>query len=96
VERAPGPHRRTQVDIRPEGFGGNRNPDQVLLGDVALVLEQLAEAWPSTPTDRSEWLAEATSLTDWVRSTWDEQIAAHNGKEIHAGAATRDLVAWAP
>jgi acetolactate synthase-1/2/3 large subunit len=82
-----------QVDARAESLGGNRRPDLVVQGDISLVLDQLTEAWEGPVPDRTEWLGEAGALTDFVRSTWDDQIAAHQGARLHAGAVVRQVVA---
>ncbi|KAA0232640.1 MAG: Acetolactate synthase large subunit IlvG [Acidimicrobiales bacterium] len=84
-----------QVDIRPEGIGGNRRPDHAVVGDVKRVLDALADGWSGSARDREAWLGEATDLTAWVKSTWDDQVEAHRGSRIHPGAAARATVEWA-
>lgn len=84
-----------QVDIRPEGIGGNRLPEVAIVGDVDRVLRDLADGWTKTPEGREAWLEQARGLSAASLSLWDQQIAAHSGREIHAGALARDVAAFA-
>lgn len=84
-----------QVDISADAVGGDRLPEVAVIGDVRQVVEALTAQWTHTRPERDAWLAESYNLVDFLRGTWDDQIAAHTGKRIHAGAAVRELVAWA-
>jgi acetolactate synthase-1/2/3 large subunit len=86
-----------QVDISADGLGGNRRPELGLVGDVTSVAGDLAEAWDSkaVPVERHEWLAEAQRLVGSSRAGWDQQIAEHVGERVHAGAAAREVAAFA-
>lgn len=84
-----------QVDIAADAVGGDRCPDLAVIGDAQQVMAALAEGWKITRPERDAWLAESYNLVDFLRGTWDEQIAAHTGSRVHAGAAVRELVAWA-
>lgn len=84
-----------QVDIAPEGIGGERRPEHGVVGDVRRVVSALRSAVAPPPSSRDGWLAECNAMVDFLRGTWDEQIAAHRGSRIHAGAAVKELVAFA-
>lgn len=84
-----------QVDIRPEGIGGNRLPEVALIGDVQRVASDLADGWRKNGAGRQEWLAQARTLSDASVKLWDYQIDNHKGSRVHAGAMARDIGAWA-
>ena len=84
-----------QVDIAADAVGGDRCPDVAVIGDVRQVIETLSAEWSNTRPGRDAWLSESYQLVDFLRGTWDAQIEAHNGQRVHAGAAVRELVAWA-
>jgi acetolactate synthase-1/2/3 large subunit len=92
-----GQQRVIQVDVSADAVGGNRRPDLALAGDVACVANDLADGWGSraVPEARREWLAEARRLVAGSVSGWDQQVAEHKGERIHAGAAAREVAAFA-
>ncbi|MCA1831609.1 MAG: thiamine pyrophosphate-binding protein [Actinomycetota bacterium] len=84
-----------QVDIRPEGIGGNRLPQIALIGDVRRVAEDLADGWRKSVAGRDEWLAQARTLCAASVQLWDAQIEGKKVTRIHAGAMARDMRGWA-
>jgi acetolactate synthase-1/2/3 large subunit len=84
-----------QVDIAPERIGGNRAADVTVIGDVASVVRDLTDAWGATPQGRGEWLARARTLAQASLGFWDRQVDEHTGELIHAGAAAREVAAFA-
>jgi acetolactate synthase-1/2/3 large subunit len=83
-----------QVDIAPEGLGGNRKPEVAVLGDVAEVATSLADAG-RPDRDRRDWLRQAEELTAFSPPMWDEQVDAYRGRLVHPGALAREVFAWA-
>ncbi len=83
-----------QVDIAPEGLGGNRKPDVAVLGDIAEVASGLADAG-GADRDRRSWLREAKELTALSPPMWDEQVDGYRGALVHPGALAREVFAWA-
>lgn len=92
-------NRIIQVDISADAVGGDRRPELAVIGDVRRVVEDLAAGWSDTAAagGREAWLAESYALVEFLRGTWDEQIAGHrgSGERLHAGAVARETVAWA-
>jgi len=85
-----------QVDVTGDGLGGNRRPDLPLVGDVDCVAADLADGWaPGAAGARAEWLAEARQLVATSMGAWDLQVAEHEGEMVHAGAAAREVAAFA-
>ena len=82
-----------QVDIIADGLGGNRRPDQGLVGDVATVVGDLADRLGAAglAESRRDWLAEAKRLVGTSRMGWDQQIDEYEGSMVHAGAAAREV-----
>jgi acetolactate synthase I/II/III large subunit len=88
-----------QVDIAAEGLGGNRCPDVGLVGDAAIVMEQLtaclqAEGRPVLPA-RERWRQEAGQWADDSLQIWNSQLDHVVGERIHAGVVARELAAFA-
>ena len=92
-----GAHQRViQVDVVADGMGGNRRPDLGLVGDVACVLEDLAEGWEAdAPASRAAWREEARQLGATSMMGWDQQVDGHEGDRVHAGAAAREVARFA-
>jgi len=85
-----------QVDLEADALGGDRRPDRVVVGDVRRVVTDLARGLRKAPAGRDAWLEQARQVTRFLRATWDQQIEKHaGGGRIHAGAAVRELVAFA-
>jgi acetolactate synthase-1/2/3 large subunit len=75
-------HTIIQIDCDATGFALNRPPHLGLLGDGAVVLGQLTEAWKGEP--KSAWCAEAkgyaeASLAHWVEETAQDATGVHPG-----------------
>ena len=66
-----------------------------MIGDVRRVMADLARGWRKEPAGRDAWLEQARNLTRFLRGTWDAQIEKHSGRGVHAGAAVRELAAFA-
>ena len=94
-------HTIIQIDCDPAGFALNRTPDLGLLGDAAVVLDQLTAAWKGEP--KATWCAEAkgyaeASLAHWVTETEQDAVGVHPGwlarevcrfsSEVGGGAGT--------
>ncbi|HEX2484497.1 MAG TPA: thiamine pyrophosphate-binding protein [Myxococcota bacterium] len=84
-----------QVDLAADALGGDRRPDRVIVGDVARVVADLARGFRKESPGRDAWLEQARNVTRFLRATWDQQIEKHSGSRVHAGAAVRELVAFA-
>jgi acetolactate synthase-1/2/3 large subunit len=84
-----------QVDIAAEGIGGDRLPELAIIGDVGRVVGALDAGLSKVPEGRDTWLADCYAMVDFLIGTWDEQIANHRGERIHAGAALKEVVAFA-
>jgi acetolactate synthase-1/2/3 large subunit len=92
----PSPEQKVvQVDITAESVGGDRLPDAVVVGDVRRVVSDLAKGLRKTPEGRDAWLAQARRVTQFLAGSWDQQIAKHAGRRVHAGAAARELAHFA-
>lgn len=84
-----------QVDICPEAIGGDRRPDIAVIGDVGRVVKALGDGWGKTPEDRSDWVRQCHDMGRMMLDTWEQQISGHTGTRIHAGAAAREVAAFA-
>jgi acetolactate synthase-1/2/3 large subunit len=84
-----------QVDLAADALGGDRRPDRVVVGDVRRVMADLERGWRKEAPGRDAWLAQAKNLTRFLRGTWDAQIEKHAGARVHAGAAVREIAAFA-
>jgi thiamine pyrophosphate-dependent acetolactate synthase large subunit-like protein len=84
-----------QVDIRPEGIGGNRLPDVAVVGDVRRVVADLADGWRKEPDGRDAWRRQAQDVGAFARAMWDRQIDEHRGDRVHAGALAKEVGAFA-
>jgi acetolactate synthase-1/2/3 large subunit len=84
-----------QVDLGADALGGDRRPDHVVVGDVRRVVADLRRGWRKTPESREAWLQQARNVTRFIFSTWEQQIGKHAGARIHAGAAAREVAAFA-
>jgi thiamine pyrophosphate-dependent acetolactate synthase large subunit-like protein len=84
-----------QVDLAPDALGGDRAPAIAVASDVRCFLTDLFERFARAPAEREAWLEDARGMTGMMRASWDEQIAAHRGRRLHAGSVARDLCAWA-
>ncbi|HEX9774199.1 MAG TPA: thiamine pyrophosphate-binding protein [Actinomycetota bacterium] len=93
---------------RPPLFGENQTLIQVdvdegridprsiaLAGDAAAALEALAASAREPAAGREAWREEARALVRFARAAWDHQVDSHAGARIHAGAAARELAAFA-
>jgi acetolactate synthase I/II/III large subunit len=81
-----------QIDCDPAAFALNRPPDVALLGDAAVVLDQLAAAW--TGEVRTTWCDEARS---WATGSRDHWVAESQGPAtgVHPGALAREVADFA-
>lgn len=84
-----------QVDIDPGRLGGQRLPDVAIVGDVSRVLRALTDGWSGKAPARAEWLEQCATLAAFGRAIWDQQIDSWSGPRVHAGAAARELAAFA-
>jgi len=84
-----------QVDIVAERIGGNRTVDVPIVGDVRHVLHDLTAAWRGTSGAREEWRDRARELVQASTGFWDQQVDSYEGSKIHAGAAAREVAAFA-
>ena len=76
-----------QVDISADGIGGDRRPELSIVGDVRRVVRALCDGYGKSPASREGWLKESRDLAGFLLGTWDQQIAGHKGKRVHAGQA---------
>lgn len=83
-----------QVDLRPEGIGGNRLPQIGVVGDVRRVVRDLADGWTKTPEGRTAWAEQARSLAGASLEAWNRQIDDARATRVHAGAVARETVAF--
>jgi acetolactate synthase-1/2/3 large subunit len=83
-----------QVDIAAGRIGGNRAADVAVIGDIASVVSDLCDAWPSERPERNEWLAQAKGLAAASLGFWDRQIDEHEGTLLHAGAVAREIASF--
>jgi thiamine pyrophosphate-dependent acetolactate synthase large subunit-like protein len=81
-----------QIDIEPSSIGLNRTPDLGLLGDVRVVLQQIADAWDAKPKDG--WLAQAKELGAQMHAAWAAQ-AVGEGSPVPPGRIVGEIVAAA-
>ena len=84
-----------QVDLAADAIGGDRRPERAVVGDVRRVVADLARGWRKEVPGRDGWLEQARNLTRFLRGTWDAQIEKHAGARVHAGAAMREVAAFA-
>jgi acetolactate synthase-1/2/3 large subunit len=84
-----------QVDLAADAIGGDRRPERAVVGDVRRVVADLARGWRKEVPGRDAWLEQARNLTRFLRGTWDAQIEKHAGARVHAGAAMREVAAFA-
>ncbi len=84
-----------QVDLAADAVGGDHRPDHVVIGDVRRVVADLARGWRKEAPGRDAWLEQARNVTRFLRGTWEAQIEKHKGSRVHAGAAARELAAFA-
>ncbi|MGH2723395.1 MAG: thiamine pyrophosphate-binding protein [Actinomycetota bacterium] len=83
-----------QVDIRPEGIGGNRRPELAVASDVRAFLEAATEAW-NAPLDRfAEWTDRARDGAATSRRSWEEQADA-TSERVHPGWLARRVAEFA-
>jgi acetolactate synthase I/II/III large subunit len=81
-----------QVDCDPAGFTLNRPPSLGLLGDAAVVLGQIAEAWTGEP--KKAWCDEARSYAEGSLEHWREE-AAGDATGVHPGRMAMEVCAFA-
>jgi acetolactate synthase-1/2/3 large subunit len=84
-----------QVDISADCMGGDRRPEVSIVGDVRRVVRALHDGYTKSPANREAWLKESRDFAGFLLGTWDQQIAGHKGKRVHAGAAVREVAAFA-
>ena len=80
------------VDCDPAAFALNRAPDVAVLGDAALVLAQLAEAW--TGQGRREWAAELAGYAQGSLDHWRAE-ADGDARGVHPGWLAREVCRFA-
>jgi acetolactate synthase-1/2/3 large subunit len=83
-----------QVDLAAERIGGNRAADLGVIGDIASVVDDLTEAWETTPPTGDEWLDRARALAAASLDFWNRQVDEHTGDLLHAGAVAREVAAF--
>ena len=81
-----------QVDCDPTAFALNREPELALLGDAAVVLGQLAEAWRAEP--KKAWLDESRSYAQASMVHWVGETEA-DARGVHPGWLAREVCAFA-
>ena len=81
-----------QVDADPAAFGLNRVADLALLGDAAVVLRQLTDAWNAAP--KKEWLDQAQSFAQMSRDHWAGE-ASGTATGVHPGWLAKEVCAFA-
>jgi acetolactate synthase-1/2/3 large subunit len=84
-----------QVDIQPDAVGGDRCPTIAVVSDIRRFMLDLTEGLRKVPEGRPAWLGEARDMTRMLFDSWEQQIAGHSGRRLHAGAVARDLFAFA-
>ncbi len=84
-----------QVDIRPEGIGGNRLPQIGIVGDVRHVVRDLADGLGKPPKGREAWLGQMRSLVAASLELWDNQNASFRGSRVSTGAMVKEVAAFA-
>lgn len=85
-------HTIIQIDVDPAGFALNRPPDLGLLGDAAVVLRQLTEAWKGEP--KTAWCAEARGYAEASRAHWSGETD-QQADGVHPGRLAREVSAFA-
>lgn len=86
-------HTVIQIDTDPAGFALNRTPDLGLLGDGAVVLRQLAEAWTGEP--KSSWCEEAKGYAEASRAQWHAEAAQGDAIGVHPGLLASEVCRFA-
>jgi acetolactate synthase-1/2/3 large subunit len=88
------PHQRIiQIDADPAGLALNRLPEIGLLGDAAVVLDQLADAWTGAP--KKAWCEEAKGYADGSMEHWIGEAEASASVGVHPGLLAREVCAFA-
>jgi acetolactate synthase I/II/III large subunit len=83
-----------QVDVRPEGLGGNRRPDLAVASDARAFLEAATETW-SRPADALDgWLDRAREGAAASLRGWEEQTETSTDR-IHPGWLAREVAGFA-
>ena len=83
-----------QVDVRPEHLGGERLPDVALVGDCAVVLEQLTDAWENEESDLEDWVHQAKQGARMSHEQWSAECD-RQANGIHPGWLARETGAFA-
>lgn len=81
-------HTIIQIDVDPAGFALNRPPHLGLLGDAAVVLGQLTEAWKGEP--KTAWCAEAKGYAEASLAHWAGE-ASGDAAGVHPGWLAREV-----
>jgi acetolactate synthase-1/2/3 large subunit len=84
-----GNERLIQIDVEASSIGLNRTPEIGLIGDVRVVLSQLAEAWDAKPKDA--WLAQAKESGAQMHAAWVAQTSG-DGSPVPPGRVAREVI----
>ncbi len=85
-------HKIIQIDCEPAGLALNRTPDVGLVGDAAVVLRQMADAWTAEP--KTAWRDEAAGYAAASRVHWVEETE-QSATGVHPGFLAREVCAFA-
>ena len=80
------------VDCDPAAFSLNRPPDLAVLGDAAVVLDQLAEAWSGQP--KKDWATELMTYAQGSLDHWRTE-AEGDAQGVHPGWLAREVCGFA-
>jgi acetolactate synthase I/II/III large subunit len=83
-----------QVDVRPEGLGGNRRPDLAVSADARAFLEAGTESWAKPPQAFDRWVEHAREGARSSLANWERQTEARTHR-IHPGWLAREVSAFA-
>jgi len=85
-------HRIIAIDADPAAFALNRAPDVALLGDGAVVVDQLSDAWDGA--SHAAWREQAASF---AQLSWDHWVSETAGEAtgVHPGWLAREICAFA-
>lgn len=85
-------HQIIAIDCDPAGFALNRAPDVALLGDGAVVVDQLTDAW-SGPSKKA-WCDEARGYAEASMAHWSQE-AEGDARGVHPGLLARETARFA-
>ena len=85
-------HTIISIDCDPAAFALNRTPEVALLGDGAVVLDQLTEAWTGEP--KKAWCDEARGYAEASMAHWSSE-ADGSATGVHPGFLARETARFA-